>query len=171
MATFLDVSGLQGFSNILVFVFIAVIVYAGMGMTKTLGDHKGVNVLIAVLFGMFVLFSPDVTDLIVEISPVIALIFLFGIFAQAGITYLGGDTNDSLHGMKVVTYIILVLIVVVFATAKIRDKIDIPGDDGVDGKFDSAAKVIFHPKIMGMIFIFIISVFAILLLAGKQYNF
>ncbi|MDA1197297.1 MAG: hypothetical protein O2779_05035 [Nanoarchaeota archaeon] len=171
MATFLDVSGLQGFSNILVFLFISVVVYAAMGMTKTIGENKGINILVAVLFGTFVLFSPLVTDLIVDLAPVIALIFLFGIFAQAGITYLGGDTNDQMQGVKIVTYVILVLVVVVFATTKIRDNLDIPGDDGVDSKFDSAVEVIFHPKIMGMIFIFIISIFAILLLAGKQYHF
>ena len=170
MATFLDISGLQGFSNILVFLFISVVVYAGMGMTKSLGEHKGINVLIAVLFGIFVMFSSTVTDLIVELAPVIALVFLFGVFAQSGIAYLGGDTNDKMQGLKFVTYIVLVLIVVVFATAKIRDAVDVPGDDGVDDKFDSALELFFHPKIMGMVFIFIIAIFAILLLAGKQYD-
>ena len=55
MATFLDVTALQSFSVIFVFVFVWLIVYAILIYTKALGANQFINILIGLLIAFFVI--------------------------------------------------------------------------------------------------------------------
>ncbi len=169
MATFLDISGIQGFSNVFVFVFVWVVVYAALGITKVLGDHKGVNILLGFIVGLFTLFSPVIVDTIQFISPWIAVVLLFGVFATAGFRYLGGSDEHSLGNLKLVTVVVLILIVTVGFLAKLREGVKGPGEGGEEDDFSKPLNVLLHPRILGAIVLMIIAIFTIVLLAGKQY--
>lgn len=169
MATFLDVTGLQYFSNFFVFIFVWLVVYALLGYTKVLGEaNKGINIIIGLVIALLVLFSPIATGAIAFISPWFALAFVLLIFITMTLKIFGASTADiaSYGQLKTAFIAFLLLILIVGVFAYIRDQASIPTGEDVD--YTKTASVIFHPKVLGIVFILLIAVFTIVLMAGKQ---
>ena len=68
MATFLDVTALQSFSVVFVFLFVWIVVYAILLYTKVLGQNQWINVLIGLLVAFFVIISELATKVVREIA-------------------------------------------------------------------------------------------------------
>ena len=166
MATFLDVTALQSFSVIFVFLFVVLTVYAILLYTKFTGQNQFINILIAIVIGIFVIISDIATSIIGQIAPVIGLLFVFiAILAVTGSMF--GSTNlitDS-SALKYIVLVIVVVAVVVGSLAVVRDKIDVP-ERGED--FSKTSTIIFHPNFLGLILIFLIAAFTVGLLASRQ---
>ena len=54
MATFLDITGLQQFSTIFVFIFVWLVVYAILTYSKILGENKAIHVIIGLVIALLV---------------------------------------------------------------------------------------------------------------------
>ena len=80
MATFLDVSGLEHFSRIFVFVLVILAIYAVAARSKVFGDAKWISWLIALVVALFVLISDLATGVIRHIAPWFAVLFVFIVF-------------------------------------------------------------------------------------------
>jgi len=169
MATFLDISGLQQFSTIFVFIFVWLAVYAVLSYSKILGDNKGVNILIGLIIGVLILFSPIATGVIEYIAPWFAVVFIFVIFVTIALKLFGASGVESLGSLRIVTFIIIILVLVVGALSYVRQQVTVPGDNETSVDYGKTTTILFHPKILGIIFVMIIAIFTIVLMAGKQY--
>ena len=165
MATFLDVTGLQHFSSIFVFLFVWLVVYAILLWTKILGVNKFVHALIGLLLAIFVLISPLATNIIADIAPFIAVIFLFIVLISVASTMLGANI-EAFPALKGVFLIFIVLIIIIAAGVKIREQTDIPSETQKD--LSKTMNLIFHPTFLGTILVLAIAVFTIALLASRS---
>ncbi len=169
MATFLDISGLEHFSSFFVFLFVWLAVYALLQYTKVLGENQqAVNVIIGLIIGLFVLFSPIATGVIQYIAPWFAVILIFIVFINMSAKTMGTGTEIISGPTKAVVGVVVLLIVVVGALQYIRDEITLPGDNDTTRDYSKSSSVIFHPNMLGAIFILLVAVFTVGLLAAKQ---
>ena len=169
MATFLDVSGLAYFSKFFVFLFVWLAVYAILQYTKAIGQNQGVNVIIGLIVGLLTLFSPIATGVVEYISPWFAVILIFAIFATMALKMMGASSADLAGSqLKTIVGIVVVIILIVGALSYVRDEATLPGENGTSVNYGKSASVIFHPNVLGAIFILIIAVFAIALLTKQK---
>jgi len=166
MATFLDVTALQSFSVVFVFLFVWLFVYAILLYTKVLGQNQIINILVGLLASFFVIMSDIATKVVKQIAPVFAVVLvLVAIVTIASRMFGGTSTALEVPAMKYVVLVILIVALVVGALAVVRENINVP-ERGED--FAKTSTIIFHPNFLGMILIFLIAVFTIGLLAAKQ---
>ncbi len=171
MATFLDISGLEHFSKFFVFLFVWLIVYALLQYTKILGEDKanqGISVILGLIVALFVLFSPIATGIIQYITPWFAVIFIFIVLAGIGLKMMGASASD-IGGPQVKTLIgvVIVIVLIVGSLSYVRDNISVPGDNETSADYSESSNFIFHPSVLGAIFILVIAVFTVALLAKK----
>ncbi|MBI2134374.1 hypothetical protein HYU09_00140 [Candidatus Woesearchaeota archaeon] len=166
MATFLDVTALQSFSVVFVFLFVWLFVYAVLLYTKVLGQNQIIIILIGLLASFFVIISEIATEVVKQIAPVFAVVLvLVAIVAIAAKMFGGSATALEMPAMKYIVLVILVVALIVGALAVVRENVNVP-ERGED--FAKTSTIIFHPNFLGMILIFLIAVFTIGLLAAKQ---
>lgn len=170
MATFLDVTGLEYFSNFFVFIFIWLTVYAILSYTKIFGDNKAISILLGLIMGIFVLFSPTAAGVIQYIAPWFAVIFIFIMLISVTTKMFGVSGFESYASLKWIMLVVVVITLIVGSLSYVREKTVIPGENetGVDIDYGKASNFFFHPKVLGMLFVLIMAVFTIALLAGKQ---
>jgi hypothetical protein len=165
MATFLDVTVLENFSVIFVFIFVWLVVYAILLYTKVLGQNQLINIVIGLVTAFFVIISEIATLVIKQIAPVFAVVLVFIVIISVASGMFGNVQVESLNSLKWVVLVILILALIVGALAIVRENIDIP-ERGED--FGKVSTVIFHPNFLGMALILAIAIFTVGLLASKQ---
>src|SRR3989338_4532680 len=122
MATFLDVTGLQYFSSIFVFLFVWITVFAVLAWVKVFGGNKFIHALVGLLLAIFVLISPVATSIVADTAPFIAVAFLFIVLISVATTMLGANM-EAFPALKGIMLIFIVLIVVIAAGVKIREHV------------------------------------------------
>ena len=164
MATFLDVTGLQHFTSIFVFLFVWLVVYAILLLTKVLGENKLIHALIGLLLAVFVLISPLATSIVADVAPFLAVVFLFIILISVASKMLGGDL-EAFSSIKSVFLVFIILIIVIAAAVKIRENINVPESTQTD--LSKTVNLLFHPTFLGTVLLLAIAVFTIALLATR----
>jgi len=134
MATFLDVTGLQYFSSIFVFLFAWLVVFATLTWSRVLGDNKFIQALVGLLIGIFVLISPVATSIVADVAPFLAVIFILIVLVNIAMQMLGGSV-EAFPAMRGVFLVFIILIIVVTAGVKIRESIDVPSETQKDLRF------------------------------------
>lgn len=165
MATFLDVTGLQYFSSIFVFLFVWLVVYAVLLWTKVLGDNKIVHALVGLLLAIFVLVSPIATSVVADVAPFVAVVFLFIVLISVATTMLGANI-EAFPALRGVLLVFIILIIIVAAGVKVREQANVPSSTQTD--LSKTVNLIFHPTFLGTILVFAIAVFTIALLASRS---
>lgn len=163
MATFLDVTALEGFSSVFVFLLVALGGYAVLIYTKPFGQNQFVYVLVGVITAFFVIMSPVATLVIKSIAPFMAVALILVALVSVASGMFGNVGMDS--GLKVTVFIMLIIALVVGSLSIVRQNISVP-ERGED--FGKMSTIIFHPNFLGMIFLFAIAAFTVALLAAKQ---
>ena len=164
MATFLDVTGLSYFSNIFVFLFVWLVVFAVFSWVKVLGDNKFIHALVGLLLAIFVLISPIATSIVADIAPFIAVIFLFVVLISVA-SHMFGAGVDAFPALKGVFIVFIVIIIVIAAGVKIREQVNVPSETQSD--LSKTINLMFHPTFLGTVLIFAIAIFTIALLASR----
>lgn len=155
MATFLDVAGLQQFSDFFVFIFVWLAVYVILTNTKAFGQNKSINAIIGFIIALFVLFSTLATGIIKYIAPWFAVIFIFAVFI--GIAFqLFGASGTTFTSLKNITFVIIALVFIIGALHYIKTKTV------------QNVSYLFHPTLLGVIFIFVIAIFMIAFLTQEK---
>ena len=167
MATFLDVTGLQYFSNLFAFLFVWLIVYALLAYTRALGNNQLIHTLIGLIIGLFALFSPTVTGVIINIAPWFALIFVFAMFINVAGNMFGATDIGGSPAFKGIVLTLVLVILIVGVLIYVREQISVPEEINEKSDFSKITNVLFHPKFIGMVFILIVAVFTVGLLASK----
>ena len=93
MATFLDVTALQSFSVVFVFLFVWIVVYAILLYTKVLGQNQWINVLIGLLVAFFVIISELATKVVREIAPIFAVVLVLVAIVTIASRIVGGSST------------------------------------------------------------------------------
>lgn len=172
MATFLDITGLEQFSSFFVFIFVWLAVYALLMYSKVIQSHA-INIVIGLIIALFVLFSPVATGAIRFIAPWFAIILIFLMLITVLINSFGAGDIASYSHLRGIFLVVILGILIIGFLSFIREQTVVPGDnetiDKEDIDFTKTTNVIFHPKILGMIFILLVAIFTIALLAGKAW--
>lgn len=189
MATFLDIGLLQHFSVIFPFLLVFVGSYALLLKLKLISEDKGINAIIALALASMTLLSDAAVQLITTASPWFVVLFMFLLFLVLIFRFMGvkEDTITGVmeSGWEAPHWIILVIIIlivmgsigVVFGPGllEVREQpsqgqvINQTIPPGQTGDFNqNIVNVAFHPKVVGLISLLLIALFAIRTLAyGK----
>src|SRR3989338_3405783 len=165
MATFLDVTALESFSIIFVFLLVWVGSYAILLYTKVLGQNQFVSIIISLVVAFLTIISPLATLIVKSILPFVAVVLILVIIVSSASGMFGKFDVDAIPGLKGIVIVILVIALVVGSLAIVRQNIEVP-ERGED--FGKISTVIFHPNFLGMVLILAIAVFTVGLLASKQ---
>lgn len=164
MATFLDVTGLEHFSSVFVFLFVWIVVYAILLLTRVLGENKLIYALVGLLLAIFVLISKIATSIVADVAPFIAVVFLFIVLISAAAKMLGSNV-EAFPALKGIFLIVIVIIIVISAGVKIRENVNVPSETQKD--FSKTINLILHPTFLGLVLILAIAVFTIGLLTSR----
>ena len=169
MATFLDVTGLQYFSSIFVFLFVWIIMYAMFEYTKVLGKNRLISALIGLLLGIFASVSQLTTDIVSTLAPFIAVIFVLLILMNTAIKMLNpGAAQNELAGPLGPTFLVIMIIVIIaIAALKIRDSALANLPAGAENDLSTTSGILFNPKFMGTVLVLGVAIFTIALLSAS----
>lgn len=184
MVTPLEAGGLlQYFSVIFTFLLVMIFIYAVMEWTKMFGSSKGIHLIIGLIFGVFAIMIPDITKLISVMIPWFVLLFIFSLLIIMAYKIFGASDDDILGALKgdrtIIWVVIIVSIIIVIASFSTvygqrllsSDATDdtTASDEGPTSTTTSSfshniGATFFHPKVIGLIFIFLVAVFTIAIL-------
>lgn len=176
MASFLDLAGsLEPLANIFVFFLVLIAVWAVLQYLKLFGSgssNEWVNAVIAFLIAIFVATSSLATEVVKNVAPWFAVLFIFIILISIAVKMVGGADSINTPGMKNLFFMVLLIIVVIGAATTIRSNVVVPGDNETDSDFDrdysQTSTVFFHPKFLGIILVFAVAIFTVALLASSK---
>ena len=186
MASVLDLGLIEGFDLFFVFLLIIVLVFALLTKFSVLGKEKlGLNWLVAIAVGFLSLISPKVIALVKFVAPWFVLLFLFLVLLLLTFQILGAKeidihrvlTKDTAIGWTIVGIGIVILVAgfgVTFGQDLLEQRssvIDVDGTPTVTDASDFETNVlqtVFHPKILGVMALFGIAIFAVALLSNKS---
>lgn len=185
MATFLDVSLIKAFDVIFPVILIWAVSFAALQKFKPIGDSIGVNALISGLLGLMVILSDKAVQMINFMTPWFAVAFIFFLLIFIIFRMFGAqDANfQSAIKMKEVYWFIIGIGIVIFG-AGIANTF---GQDFTSQAFDGSnvgelneslgstatpnfnqniTAIIFSPKVLGLMIIFLIMACTIALLTS-----
>ena len=195
MALF-SIAFLDKFSILLVFLLTLLFVYAFLEKIELFGkDKKMVNALIAFVSAIIFISIPKIAALLKILLPVMGIFITIIILIFIAFNFFG-VSDDDMKGFITerpeLTWIILIISVIIvavilsrlFSTNTVIDEnlniVDINDTNDPDYDMDAAREDAelkvnyksgaFNPKILGMILIFIIGAFSVMLLAGDSNN-
>ena len=168
MATFLDITGLEHFSSLFIFLFSWALIYAVFMLTKIFGDNKVLPALVAFLISIFVLLSPGAVSIIREIAPWIAVMLILIMLTFTAMKLLIPGQEQMTMGARGIVLLFILFIIIIGVVVKIRAGLEGPGEgsnkDGSD--YSKTSNVLLNPKILGMILLLAIGVFTMSLLTA-----
>lgn len=184
MATFLDVGLLRYFNIIFPFLLVWALVFALLQKTKLVGsDRVGINAIIALAFAFMVSLSDAAVQIINFMIPwfTIAIIFflliilIFQIFGAGEKDIFAYVQKDKGIGWIIIG-IVLIIAGAAFANVFGQDLLSQAGSGETAVNVSSGGvasadfqrniyTTLFHPKVLGIIVLFAIAIFAIALLS------
>ncbi len=183
MATFLDVGLLRYFNIIFPFLLVWALVFALLQKTKLVGsDRIGINAIIALAFAFMVSLSDSAVQIINFMIPwfTIAIIFflliilIFQIFGAKEENIFAYIQKDKGIGWIIIG-IVLIIAGAAFTNVFGQDllsqaggetSVNVTGEGVATPDFQrNIYATLFHPKVLGIIILFTIAIFAIALLS------
>ncbi len=165
MATFLDVGLLEFFLPVFSFLFVMILSYAILQKSNVLSDNKYINWALALGIGVLVLFSGSTLTLINIVVPWFVILFIFISLLFAIFMFMGSKPDDLWKeiGGKA-TIVIISILLLAISIGQAFGPIFSPYGDG-DGDGDKTTrsetiKTIFHPRVLGAVFIIIVAAYA-----------
>ena len=184
MATVLDLSLLGYFSVVFSFILVWTLVFALLQKTRILGEKAGLNVLVAVAVAFLVSLSDNVVQIINFMIPWFTIAIIFFVLLLLIFQIFGATEKDIFSYIKtdravgwVIIGVVLVIIGASFANVfgqKLTQAafeggtaINVSGAGGVATPSfqQNIYATLFHPKVLGMMVLFVIAIFAIALLS------
>lgn len=179
MATFLDIGLFQYFNVIFAVLLIFAVMFAILHKTKILGVNATINAIVAVAIALMGLLSKTMIDLITFIAPWFVLVFIFVILLLLIYQLLGATEKDflsALKGEKTIQWAVFGIAIIILVAGfghiwgeKLAQEA-VSGDEVLEeGTFkQNIHSIVFNPKVLGMVFIFLIAIFAVAFLSGES---
>ena len=181
MASLFDISLLSHFSDVFVILFVFTAVYAILMVQKPFGDVKGLNALMAFAVAMMLVFSQNAINIVKETVPWFIIIIVALMFVLLTTKSIGADIPIPLMN-NIGTYILVIGSIILlinislslgqnigpFLGNETTDSNNVqPGGGGEVGSGNFAQNLgatLFHPKVLAMILVLVVSLFAVLLI-------
>jgi len=164
MATFLDIGLLNFFLPVFTFLFVLAVLYAILTKTHILGDNRRVILTASVAVAFITMFSGGATGLINFITPWFVLLGV-GLLLFFGILMFLGQKEDEIWQRLggATTILILVLIIIIVGMGQVLGPVFSPYGTSEGGKSigGETLKTLFHPRVLGALFILLIAAFTI----------
>lgn len=193
MATFLDIGLAQHFSVIFPVLLVFVLVFAILEKTQIFGDKKGLHSIIALCLAVMMLFIPGVVQVVSMMAPWVVVLLLFIVFLMVLFMAMGVKWDQVVKyasgEFEVAHWFLLILMIIIFigSIGSVYGNSMLPfsggkvaagnitqmNEDGTystdTGEFNqNVGSVIFHPKVLGLLFVLMVGALAIKLLSGKM---
>ncbi|MBM3200685.1 hypothetical protein FJZ53_07125 [Candidatus Woesearchaeota archaeon] len=168
MASPLDVGTLNHFVPVSVFLFVFVVFYAILLKTKILGENKGLIALASFVVAILFLMTRSASDFIQITMPWFVVLLVVAMCLMIIFMFLGvkPDTIASAITQEGNVWIILIILFVLLGLA--LTKVMGPsiaaitqGDTSEAGFMGTVGAIMFHPKILGAMFILLVSAYAV----------
>ena len=183
MATPLDLGLLSHFSIIFPILLVYALVLGVLTYTKFLGDNKVIHNLISIVIALSISFSPMVATVINTMTPWIILILVLVMFLLMAYKFMGATDADISHVLTrdrtIVVWIMIIFMIIMiasisklyFAEAPVvsgEGAVAVEGEEAVGRGVGAFWATIFNPKVIGVIMVMLIAVFAIVLLSKEE---
>lgn len=178
MATIFDISLLNQFSAVFVWLFIWVLFYAVLQTTKILGANKNLDALIAVCAAFFFALSPALVDVVRLMTPWFIIFILLLFFVWLLGMFIGMEQSElrTAFGKESGAFwwiFSLGIIIVVYATSKVfgQSLLEEGGGNATAAASGFGANVmqtLFDPKILGLALLLIIASFVVRFMATND---
>lgn len=164
----MDVGILNYFVPVFVFILVFVIFYALLLKIHILGDNKGLLALVSFVVALLFVITQAATELIQIITPWFVVLIIVSMCFLLIFMFLGvkPEAIASAIGNESVVWAIVIVLLVLLGLA--LTKVVGPGIAGItqedaeeEGFMKTIGLIIFHPKILGVMFILIIASFVI----------
>lgn len=192
MATFLDVGIMQHFSSVFVVLLVFVIIFGLLETVKAFGDKKGIHAMIALIIALLFIVSSLATEMIKTMVPWFIVVVLFVFFfmfllrmwglGDSDLKVLIGDPNVYPWLIIMVVVVLLTSLSAVFGQSLLEkgsgatvEGTNYSASTGTTTISDSTStatpsfttnmlNTVRNPKVLGMIFVFLVGVFCLLFL-------
>ncbi len=188
MATPLEALALvDTFSFIFPFLLVLAVVFGLLNFIKLFGPNKAVNGIVAVVVALMVLFSPIVRNTINTMAPWFVLLFFFMIFVLIAFKIFGFSDSDIMSTLTSESYryinfwVIALVIIIGFGSlfytlgqsggvgttgAAANQTVNADGSVASPNQESAFWSTLVHPKVLGLILIFLIGMFTVQRLAA-----
>lgn len=183
MATFLDIGLLQYFDVIFTALLVFALVFAILKKTKILGDSTSIAAIVAVAVSFMVLLSNTVVEMVKFMIPWVAIAIIFFILIILVFQVFGAGEKDIYSASKdpalrwTIIGIFIVILVAAFGHVLGQSMTEAAYTSGgavnaTEGSSSTASfeqninAIIFNPKVLGLIILFAVAIFAIAFLSG-----
>ncbi len=181
MATFLDIGLLNYFNVIFPVLLVFSVLFALLQRFEILGKNMVLNAIVAISVAFLFLLSRTLIDLINFVAPWFVFVFIFLVLLLMIFHTLGateGDIASVLKSDKTIAWAVVgvALVILIAGFGKVLGQTigpylaDSPeGASGVaTGDFQqNVFATLFHPKVLGLIVLFGVAIFAIAFLSGS----
>jgi len=165
------------FSDLFSVLLVFVVLYAILEVTKVLGgDSRGINSIVALCLALMLLLSKDMMSVVKIMTPWFVLLFIFIMFLLISFRWMGVSESaitSTMSVWKTPHYFLLAAGIIIFIAAigSVYGNSLLPytsqGGNVSDNQFtQNIGATFFNVKILGLVFLFMVGVFTILLLAG-----
>lgn len=182
MASILDASLLSLLSPVFALIFVFLVVYSVLEASKVLGENKGVHALLALMIAFFVALTPNISRLIIFMSPwfVVMIVFIVFMFMIGQFSGLAQADIITTFGGKAGAFWWIVFfsgLILTFGLSNVFGQQLLQGEDGTTATVNSTQKsafannvsqTLFHPKLLGLVLILLIASFTVRLMATKD---
>ncbi len=157
MATFLDLGILEHFVPLFSFLFVFLIIYALLQKLKLLGGKSAIDFLVSLTVSLLVVLSSSAIELarfmsVWGVVVIVILVFLFIIMSfWAGEGHVGLPEDMDVKGIVFWIFIIILAI----GLTQVFGPVLTPYAEGADPS-RTILRTIFHPRIIGALFLLII---------------
>jgi len=163
MATIFDANLFAYISPIIIFLFVYALFYGFLAKIKLFGDNFGINAMVSFCIAILFLIIPEAGAVLQFFTPWLVVFIVFGFSLMIFFLFLGVKHEDIVdivkdHGSAygLILAVILVLFLVSFANVFGSNIFAYPGSGSLYW-WDVGKRVIFNPKILGMLIILVVA--------------
>ncbi|MDI3474111.1 MAG: hypothetical protein PWR30_434 [Candidatus Woesearchaeota archaeon] len=175
MATLLDLELFSVFSPIFTFIVVFLFIYVILSMAPAMKDKKSISLVIAFLMAMIFSVYPGMSEFVYELTPGIVIFLIIIIFILITLSAVGLNQKDLLglfgEDNKGATWFFVIVVGVIVGIAasvafgeEMLSITDTSSNNASDEFQENIVETIFHPSVLGLIFMMLIAIFAMIFL-------
>ncbi len=166
MATFLDITGLQHFSSLFVFVFSWALLYSLFIMSKVFAGNKVTPAIVSFVLSVFIILNPFVLETVQGVAPWIGLTLVLLMVLLPSLKAVAPSLEENTAVVRVIVVFILLFAIIISIVVRLRA--EIPDLDEESEDLSKARNVILHPKMLGAIVLLVVAILTVSLMTTSK---
>ena len=134
-----------------------------------MGENKALGLVAAVSIATITIFYTNVTEIISFVAPWMAFVFIFLLLLFGGLMFFGVSQEEMWKELSIWTVFIISFFIILIAITQTYGEIFSPYDAaGGDRTIQSETlRTLFHPRVLGAIFMLIVAALTVKFVGGK----